>query len=49
MRFKSGDDEGEGKMLGRTAISTKDGQLHLDLYSDEPARLLVMQEKDKGK
>ena len=48
MRFPSGGNKGEGKLLAQTSISTRDGKLQLELYGQEPTRLTTITEK-KGK
>ena len=50
MRFPAGSHEGEGKLLGQTSISVKDGRLQLEIYGQEPTRLTtITQQKAKGK
>ncbi len=50
MRFAPGSDKGEGKLLGQTTISTKNGRLELELYGQQPTRLTqITQQKQKGK
>lgn len=44
MRFPKDSDKGEGKLLGQTAISTKDGRLQLELYGREATRLTTITE-----
>lgn len=46
MRFPAGADKGEGKLLGQSAISTKDGKLTIELYGQEPTRLTTITEKN---
>ena len=49
MRFPSGSNKGEGKLLAQTSISTKDGKLQLELYGREATRLTTITEhKGKG-
>ncbi len=48
MRFPPGGGQGEGKLLGQTSISVKDGRLELEIYGQEPTRLTTITEK-KGK
>jgi hypothetical protein len=44
------DNKGEGRMLARSAISTKDGRLQLENYGNEPIKLSqITQEEDKKK
>ena len=50
MRFPAGSDQGEGKLLNQTSISTKNGRLELEIYGQEPTRLTqITQQKQKGK
>jgi hypothetical protein len=49
MRMKP-DDKGEGRMLARSAITTKNNKLELENYGNEPIKLSeIWQEKDKTK
>ena len=49
MRFPAGSMEGEGKLLGQTTVSTKDGRLEIEIYGQEPTRLTtIKQQKRKG-
>jgi hypothetical protein len=49
MRFPKGSDKGEGKLLGQSSLSTKDGRLQIEIYGQEPTRLTtITQEKRKG-
>ena len=48
MRMKP-NDKGEGRMLARTAISTKDGKIQLENYGDEPIKLSEIWEEEKKK
>jgi hypothetical protein len=49
MRFKAGSAEGEGKLLGQTALAVKDGKLEIEIYGQEPTRLTtIKQHKPKG-
>lgn len=49
MRFPAGSDKGEGKLLGQTNISTKNGHLEIELYGQQPTRLTqITQQKQKG-
>ena len=45
MRFPKGSNTGEGKLLGQTSISTKDGRLQLELYGREATRLTTITEQ----
>jgi len=47
MHFDKNSDKGEGKLMGRTAVSTKNGRLEIDLYGNEPTRLTSIKEKSK--
>jgi hypothetical protein len=42
-------DKGEGRMLARSAISTKDGKLQLENYGNEPIKLSQITEEQKKK
>lgn len=46
VRFPKGSNKGEGKMLGRTSISVKDGKLQLEIYTNQPTRLTEVTEKN---
>jgi hypothetical protein len=50
MRMGAGN-KGEGKMLARTAVGTKDGHLQLENYGDEPIKLteITLEEQKKKK
>ena len=49
MRFPPGNSKGEGKLLGQTSISTKNGRLELEIYGQEPTRLTqITQQKTKA-
>jgi hypothetical protein len=41
--------KGEGRMLARSAISTKDGKLQLENYGNEPIKLSEITEEEKKK
>jgi hypothetical protein len=43
--------KGEGKMLARTAVGTKDGHLQLENYGNEPIKLteITLEEQKKKK
>jgi hypothetical protein len=44
------DNKGEGRMLARSAITTKNGRLELENYGNEPIKLsAITQEEDKKK
>jgi hypothetical protein len=45
MRFPKGSDKGEGKLLGQTSLSVKDGKLQIEIYGQEPTRLTQITEK----
>jgi hypothetical protein len=45
-RFPAGAAKGEGKMLARTGIATKNGKLELEAYVNEPTRLTEVVEKN---
>lgn len=47
MRFPKGSEKGEGKLLARTAITTKNGRLELEQYGVEPTRLTTITETIK--
>jgi len=48
MQFPKGSNKGEGKLLARTSVSTKDGKLQLELCGQEAVRLTTITEhKDK--
>jgi hypothetical protein len=50
MRFKKGENKGEGRLLAATAVSYKEGKLELENYGQEPIRLTtITQETDKKK
>lgn len=50
MRFPAGSNKGEGKLLGQSSISVKDGKLEIELYGQQPTRLTTITEKNpKGK
>jgi hypothetical protein len=46
MRFPKGSDKGEGKLLGQTSLSVKDGKLQIEIYGQEPTRLTQITEKN---
>lgn len=46
MRFPKGSDKGEGKLLGQTSLSVKDGKLQIEIYGQEPTRLTQVTEKN---
>jgi len=46
MQFPDGQSKGEGKLLGQTSISVKNGRLELELYGNEPTRLTQITEKN---
>ena len=46
IHFPKGSSKGEGKMLGQTGISFKDGKLQLEAYVNEPTRLTEVTEKN---
>jgi hypothetical protein len=48
MRFPKAGGKGEGKMLGATSISTKNGKLELEYYGQEPVRLTEITQEKKG-
>jgi hypothetical protein len=48
MRMKA-NDKGEGRMLARSAISTKDGKIQLENYGNEPIKLSEIWEEEKKK
>ena len=39
MHFPKGSDKGEGKLLGQSQLSVKDGALQIEIYGQEPTRL----------
>ena len=45
MRFPAGSDKGEGKLLGQSTLSVKDGKLQIEIYGQEPTRLTTITEK----
>jgi hypothetical protein len=47
MQFPKDSNKGEGKLLSRTALSTKNGRLELELYGSEATRLTTITEKTK--
>jgi hypothetical protein len=47
MHFPAGGGDGEGKLLGQTAISVKDGRLQLEIYGQEPTNLTAIKEEKK--
>jgi hypothetical protein len=47
MRFPAGGGDGEGKLLGQTAISVKDGRLELEIYGQEPTNLTTIKQEKK--
>jgi hypothetical protein len=47
MRFPAGGGDGEGKLLGQTAISVKDGRLQLEIYGQEPTNLTTIKQEKK--
>lgn len=49
MQFPKGVNKGEGKLLARTQISTKDGKLQLELYGQEAVRLTTITEREDKK
>ncbi len=49
MRFPRAGGKGEGKMLGATSISTKNGKLELEYYGQEPVRLTEITQEVKKK
>jgi hypothetical protein len=50
MQFPAGSNKGEGKLLARTSVSTKDGKLQLELYGQEAVSLTsITEEKAKKK
>ena len=46
MQFPKGSNKGEGKLLGATSISTKNGRLELETYTQQPTRLTQITEKN---
>ena len=49
MRFPAGSPKGEGKLLGQSSLSVKDGKLQIEIYGQEPTRLTeITEKKDKG-
>ncbi len=46
MQFPDGQSKGEGKLLGQTSISVKNGRLELEIYGQEPTRLTQCTEKN---
>ena len=46
MQFPDGQSKGEGKLLGQTSISVKNGRLELELFGVEPTRLTQITEKN---
>lgn len=46
MRFPAGSNKGEGKLLGQSSISVKDGKLEIELYGQQPTRLTTITEKN---
>lgn len=46
MQFPDGESKGEGKLLGQTSISVKNGRLELEIYGQEPTRLTQCTEKN---
>jgi hypothetical protein len=44
MQFPAGSNKGEGKLLARTSVSTKDGKLQLELYGQEAVSLTSVTE-----
>jgi hypothetical protein len=46
MQFPDGQSKGEGKLLGQTPISVKNGRLELELFGVEPTRLTQITEKN---
>jgi hypothetical protein len=46
MQFPDGESKGEGKLLGQTSISVKNGRLELEIYGQEPTRLTQITEKN---
>jgi len=50
MRFPAGTNKGEGKLLGQSSISVKNGKLEVELYGQQPTRLTtITEQKDKVK
>jgi len=49
MRFPPGGGDGEGQLLGQTAISVKDGRLQLEIYGQEPTKLTTIKQEEKKK
>jgi len=49
MRFKKGSDQGEGRLLARTAVAIKNQRLELDDYGNEPVRLTTIKERTDKK
>jgi hypothetical protein len=47
MHFPAGGGDGEGKLLGQTAISIKDGRLQLEIYGQEPTKLNSIKEEKR--
>jgi hypothetical protein len=47
MHFPQSGDKGDGKLMARTAVSTKNGRLEIDLYGNEPTRLTTITETVK--
>jgi hypothetical protein len=47
MRFPKDSNKGEGKLLARTAVSTKNGRLEFELYGSEAIRLTTITESTK--
>ena len=45
MRFPAGGGKGEGKLLGQSSLSVKDGKLEIEIYGQQPTRLNEITEK----
>jgi hypothetical protein len=47
LHFPAGGGDGEGKLLGQTALSIKDGRLQIEIYGQEPTKLTTVKEEKK--